>query len=128
VKAFHDSLDGKGRELMIVAENDWKNGHLLDALTQMEDVATGFGKLAVAHDAAARVATWEKAPEAKGELVALKNDRTARQLYLQGRSAEQTGDPKKTLATLDKLAKTYPQSRFTARSEKLLASLRSRKG
>jgi TolA-binding protein len=112
---------------MTVAENDRKNGHLLDALTQMDDVATGFGKLAVAHDAAARVATWEKTPEAKGELVALKNDRAARQLYLQGRAAERAGDPKKALAALDKLAKAYPQSRFTARSEKLLASLRTRK-
>jgi hypothetical protein len=127
VKLFHDSLDAKGRELMTVAENDWRNGHFLDALIQMDDVATGFGKLAVAHDAAVRVAAWEKAPEAKGELMALKNDRAARQLYLQGRAAERAGDPKRELAALEKLAKSFPQSRFTARSEKLLASVRTRK-
>ena len=123
VKSFHASLEPKGRELMTVAELSWKNGQFLDALIEMDDVATGFGKLAVAHDAAARVAAWERAPEAKSELAALKIDRAARQLYLQGVAAARAGDAKKAAATFDKLVKSQPKSRFSARAEKLLAAL-----
>lgn len=127
VKSFHDSLEPKGRELMTVAEQQWKNGQYFDALTQMDDVATGFGKLAVAHDAATRVAAWEKAPEAKGELAALKADRTARELYLEAVAAARAADTKRAAADLEKLMKSQPKSRFTERAQKLLASLPPRK-
>jgi hypothetical protein len=127
VKSFRDSLEPKGRELMTVAEQQWKNGQLLDALTQMDDVATGFGKLAVAHDAAARMASWEKVPEAKGQLPALKADREARQLYLHGVALVRAGESKKAAAELEKLVKSQPKSRFTERAQKLLDSLSPKK-
>jgi hypothetical protein len=127
VKSYHDSLETKGRELVVIAEQDWKNGHVLDAMTGMDDVATGFGKLAVAHDAASRVSAWEKAPEAKAELPALKVDRAARQLYFQGVGALRAGDAKRAAAILEKVTKSQPKTRFTARAEKLLTSIPAKK-
>jgi outer membrane protein assembly factor BamD (BamD/ComL family) len=92
----------------------------------MDDVATGFGKLASARDAAARIATWEKSPEAK-PFANLKADRAARSLLVQGRTARRAGDAKKAVAALEKLVHDFPKSRFTPRGRELLATLKPKK-
>jgi hypothetical protein len=122
-----ESLEPRGRELMKVAESSWSSGDFAAALTAMDDVATGFGKLASAHDAAARVATWEKSPEAKPFLANLKTDRAARQLFFQGRVAARAGDSKRAGALLEKLVHDFPKSRFADRGRELLATLKPKR-
>jgi len=122
-----DALEPRGRELMKVAESSWSSGDCAAALTQMDDVATGFGKLAAARDAVARVAAWEKSPEAKPFLANLKADRAARILFVQGRTARRAGDAKRAVTALEKLVHDFPKSRFTPRGRELLATLKPKK-
>jgi hypothetical protein len=122
-----EALEPRGRELMKVAESSWSSGDFAAALTQMDDVATGFGKLAAAREAAARIATWEKSPEAKSLLANLKADRTARTLLVQGRTACRAGDAKRAATALEKLVHDFPKSRFTPRGRELLATLKPKK-
>jgi hypothetical protein len=126
-KSYLESLEPRGRDLMKVAESSWSSGDFANALTQMDDVATGFGRLASAHDATARVAAWEKSPEAKPFLAGLKSDRSARQLFTQGRTANRAGDSKKALAAFEKLVRDFPKSRFSDRARVLLATLKPKK-
>ena len=110
-------LDEAGRKMMVRADDLWKAGRPSEALIEMDDVRCSFGKLACAGTAATRMATWEKAPEAKPFLAELKADRAARQLYQQGVEYDRKGDSKRALATLEKLQKFFPDSRFTARAQ-----------
>ncbi len=126
-KTYLESLEPRGRERMKVAETSWSSGDFAAALTEMDDVATGFGKLAVARDAATAVASWEKSPEAKPFLANLKSDRAARQLFFQGRIAARAGDAKKAVGPLDKLVHDYPKSRFAEPGRALLATLKPKK-
>jgi len=120
-------LDQAGRSASQRAEELWNAGRHGDALLELDDVKASFGRFAVAGDAGSRLAAWEKLAEAKPFLGQLKAHRAARQLYLQGLEADRKGDPKRAVQALEKLIRSYPESRFAARARPLLAALKDRR-
>jgi hypothetical protein len=126
VLATEKSLEKAGLDQIQRAEQLWQAQRFLEALLEMDDARLSFGKLAPAASAATKMAAWEKAPEAKQHLAAIKDDRTARQLYQQGSELAAKGDSKKAIQAFEKLLKSYPDSRFCGRARVLLGELRER--
>lgn len=118
-------IDDLGRQRVQRAEELYAGGRRLEALLEMDDVRASFGKLASASSAAARVAAWEKEVDSKPFLRDLKAHRAARQLYDQGIDYDRAGDSRRALQTLEKLIRTYPESRFADRARGLVEALRN---
>ena len=116
-----------GRALGEQAANHWSGGRHRDALFDLEEVRTGFGKFEMAARAASQMAIWEKAPEAKPYLEELKADRAARQIYEQAVAFTRKGDANRALQSLEKLLKAHPKSRFSERAKRRLSELKARR-
>jgi len=127
LKLVEGSLAAAGQALVKRAEELWSAGRPLEALQQLDDVKAAFGKLPCAAAAGAAVATYEKDPAAKAHLPTLKAHRSARQLYFEAVRQEQGGDPRRALATVEKLLRQFPESAFTDRATALRSGLKAAK-
>jgi hypothetical protein len=120
VAAAARKLDEAGKAKVKRADELWTAGRFGEALLDMEDVRASFGKLAAASEAAAKVAAWEKAPDAKSHLAELKDDRAARALFEQAVQFARKKDVKRTEQQVEKLSRAFPDSRFKNRLNRLV--------